>query len=163
MFDRYKIQIELIKLAGGTRLMRLTEPASGLTLERKLDPQLAVVRQKEQLMVVFEAALVRMNGVTKASLQMGQGRHTTALAAVTRTIQAVETLESLDNETFDFEQECLLEVLRDLARHIQRDRPVSPAEQLERQLQGAIEAQEFERAAKLRDRLLALKGKTVSP
>ena len=59
MFDRNRIQIELIKLAGGERLMRLTEPESGLTLERKLDPQRAVVRQKERLLGVFEAALAR--------------------------------------------------------------------------------------------------------
>ena len=59
VFDRNKIQIELIKLAGGERLMRLTEPASGLTLERKLDPQPAVVRQKERLLDVLEAALAR--------------------------------------------------------------------------------------------------------
>jgi hypothetical protein len=119
--------------------------------------------EDREFLETWRPYLVRMNGVAKASLQMGQGRHTAALATVARTIQAVEALEGLDNETFDFERECSLEVLRDLARQIQRDRPVSPAEQLERQLQGAIEAQEFERAAKLRDRLLALKGKTVSP
>ncbi len=59
MLDRSKIQIEMIKLAGGERLVRLTEPESGLTLERKLDPQQAVVRQKERLLGVFEAALAR--------------------------------------------------------------------------------------------------------
>lgn len=59
MIDRSKIQIELIKLAGSERIMRLTEPESGLTLERKLDPQQAVTRQKEGLLGVFEAALAR--------------------------------------------------------------------------------------------------------
>jgi hypothetical protein len=59
MFYRDRIQIDLIKLVGGERLIRLTESASGLTLERKLDPKQAVVRQKERLLGIFEAALAR--------------------------------------------------------------------------------------------------------
>ena len=59
MLDRNKIQIDLIKLVGGERLLRLTEPASGLSLERKLDPKQAVACQKERLLGVFEAALAR--------------------------------------------------------------------------------------------------------
>jgi hypothetical protein len=65
MADRNKIQIDLIKLVGGDRLLRLTEPESGLTLEKKLDPRTPVVRQKERLLGVFEAALA------KASLVAG--------------------------------------------------------------------------------------------
>jgi hypothetical protein len=59
VIDRTKIQIELIKLHGGERLLRLTEPESGLSLERKLDPKRPVVDQKERLLIVFEAALAR--------------------------------------------------------------------------------------------------------
>jgi len=59
MIDRNTIQIDLIKLAGGERLLRLTDPRSGLSLEKKLDPQEPVVRQKERLIGVFEAALTK--------------------------------------------------------------------------------------------------------
>ena len=59
MVDRSKIQIDLIKLADGQRLLRLTEPQSGLALEKKLDPQKPVASQKEKLFGVFEAALAR--------------------------------------------------------------------------------------------------------
>ncbi len=59
MIDRDKIQIELIKLKGGERLLRLTEPQSGLSLERKLDPERPIVDQKKQLLSVFEAALAQ--------------------------------------------------------------------------------------------------------
>ena len=54
-----KIQIDLIKLISGERLLRLTEPQSGLALEKKLDPKQPVVRQRERLFSVFEAALAR--------------------------------------------------------------------------------------------------------
>jgi hypothetical protein len=65
MFDREKIQFDLIKLLDGGRLLRLTEPQSGLTLEKNLAPNEAAVRQKENLLRAFEAALARV-GATAA-------------------------------------------------------------------------------------------------
>ena len=59
MVSRDQIQIDLIKLISGERLLRLTEPQSGLALEKKLDPMQPVVRQRERLFSVFEAALAR--------------------------------------------------------------------------------------------------------
>ncbi|MBI4028141.1 MAG: hypothetical protein HY360_24365 [Verrucomicrobia bacterium] len=53
------IQVDLIKLASGERLLRLSEPTSGLCLEKKMDPRQPVVRQKERLMKTFAAALSR--------------------------------------------------------------------------------------------------------
>ena len=63
MFDRSKIQIDLIKLVGGDRLLRLTEAESGLTLEKKLDAQQSVVRQQERLLKALEAALKNVTPV----------------------------------------------------------------------------------------------------
>jgi len=60
MVDRDKIQFDLVKLLNGERLLRLTEPQSGLTLEKKLAPTDAVVRQKEKLLRALEAALARV-------------------------------------------------------------------------------------------------------
>lgn len=51
------IQIELIKLATGAPLLRLTEPTSGLALEQMLDSKVPVSAQKEALKKVFQAAL----------------------------------------------------------------------------------------------------------
>ena len=59
MADRNNIEIELVKLADGARLLRFTEPKSGLTLERKLDPRRSVTAQKQQLARVFEVTLVK--------------------------------------------------------------------------------------------------------
>ena len=59
MIERDNIQIELIKLADGKRLLRLLEPQSGLALERMLDPNQPLASQKERLVCAFEAALAR--------------------------------------------------------------------------------------------------------
>jgi len=64
MVDRNKIQFDLIKLVTGERILRLTEPHSGLALEKKLAPSDAVVRQKEKLLGAFEAALARVELAT---------------------------------------------------------------------------------------------------
>jgi hypothetical protein len=60
MIDRDKIQFDLIKLLNGERILRLTEPQSGLSLEKKLLPADTVVRQKKKLLHAFEAALSRI-------------------------------------------------------------------------------------------------------
>ena len=59
MFDRGKIQIDLIKLAEGGRLLRVTEPQSGLSLERKIDNKRPIHDQKRQLIDIFQATLAR--------------------------------------------------------------------------------------------------------
>lgn len=56
MIHSEKIHFELIRLVSGERLMRITEPESGLALEKRLDPNLPVIRQKQRLIEAFEAA-----------------------------------------------------------------------------------------------------------
>ncbi len=57
MNHREHIEVELIKLANGERLLRLADRESGLSLEKKLDLAKPVVRQKQQLRAVFESVL----------------------------------------------------------------------------------------------------------
>ena len=57
MVNQDHIQVELVKLVSGDRLIRLTEPKTALTLERKIDPAKPILSQKQQLLNVFEAAL----------------------------------------------------------------------------------------------------------
>jgi hypothetical protein len=59
MANRSALQIELVRPPGGERLLRLTEPLSGLALERKLNATRSVHEQKKQLLDVFEIALKR--------------------------------------------------------------------------------------------------------
>ena len=52
-----EIQIDLVKLADGSRLPRLSDPASRLCLEKRLDPSAPVLRQKHHWLHVFRALL----------------------------------------------------------------------------------------------------------
>lgn len=59
MFMNDKIQIQLVKLADGARLLRFSEKATGLCLEKRLEARQAVVRQKTRLLREFEELLSR--------------------------------------------------------------------------------------------------------
>jgi hypothetical protein len=59
MPDARKMEIELVKLADGARLLRFTDVRSGVSVERKLDAGRSVDKQKKQLAEVFEAAVAR--------------------------------------------------------------------------------------------------------
>lgn len=54
-----KIEIQLVKLADGARLLRFTEQSTGLCLEKRLAARQAVVRQKARLLREFEQLLTR--------------------------------------------------------------------------------------------------------
>ncbi len=51
------LQIEMIQQADGSRVLRLSDPASGLCLEKKLDAARSVARQKDWLLKEFAALL----------------------------------------------------------------------------------------------------------
>ena len=54
-----EIQIDLVKLADGSRLLRLSDAASRLCLEKRLDPSASVLRQKKHWLDVFRDLLTR--------------------------------------------------------------------------------------------------------
>jgi hypothetical protein len=106
--------------------------------------------------------IVRMNAAAAALMTLDKGAHDKALEIVNAAIERIEGLEEMDDETFKFEQGRSVNALRELAAQIQQTRPVSDVERLERQLRRAIDRQEFERAAELRDRLRALRSRQTT-
>ena len=95
--------------------------------------------------------------VKEEMLQVEKNAHDQALSILTEAVAKIEALEELDDDTFTFERERSVMALRELASQIQKNRPLSELERLEHQLRRAIEKQEFERAARLRDRLRELR------
>lgn len=54
-----RIQIQLVKLADGGRLLRFSERKSGLSLEKRINTERPVVQQKQRLLREFEQLLER--------------------------------------------------------------------------------------------------------
>jgi hypothetical protein len=103
--------------------------------------------------------LMRINAAASALMDWENNAHHRALRTVNDAIERIEALDELDEETFQFERERSLQALREMAAQIQKTKPVSELETLERLLQRAIEGQEFERAAGLRERIRELRAR----
>jgi UvrB/uvrC motif len=103
--------------------------------------------------------LVRMNAAASALQLLEQDDARAALQIIRSGREKIETLDDMDDETFQVERERSLAALRDLEKQIAQKQPVSPVERLQRQLRRAIERQDFERAAELRDRIWDLRAK----
>jgi hypothetical protein len=101
--------------------------------------------------------LLRMNAAAHVMLKLEHGQFAEAMDIVKGAVAKIEALEDLDDETFQFERERSLAALKDMASQIEESQPVSELESLERELRKAIETQHFERAAKLRDQIRALR------
>lgn len=103
--------------------------------------------------------LLRINAAASALLTVEQGHATKALPIIQAALNQITELEESEDEIFQFERKRSQTALRELLAQLERMRPVSPLERLERQLHTAIERQEFERAAELRDRIRDLRTK----
>jgi hypothetical protein len=57
-----EIELLLLKLSDGNRILRFSEPQSGLSLEKRLESQEPVARQKQRWMEVFVTMLERELG-----------------------------------------------------------------------------------------------------
>lgn len=112
----------------------------------------------QQYLEKWRPYLVRMNSAALALQYLEQGNVPRALQIIKSGREKIEALEEIDDETFQMERERSLSALGELEKQIVQKQPVSPVERLQRQLRRAIERQEFERAAELRDRIRELRA-----
>lgn len=105
--------------------------------------------------------IVRVHGFARAMLEVESDRPSEALEIILATLRQIEGMEELDDETFQFERRRSLMILKELYEQVGQNLPASETERLEQDLRVAIEAQEFERAAELRDRIRALRRGSV--
>ena len=105
--------------------------------------------------------ILRVNASAAAMQHLEKNDYAKALSAVNQALATIQALEELDDDTFKLERERSTQALRELASQIQKNRPLSERERLEHQLRRAIERQEFERAAQLRDRLRELRKEHI--
>ncbi len=117
--------------------------------------------EDQQYLEKWRPYIVRVNTTAAAMLELESKNYEKALAVVKEAIAKIEALEEMEDDTFKFERERSLTALRELATQIQKNRPLSQLEQLEHQLRRAVERQEFERAAELRDRIRELKKQQI--
>jgi excinuclease UvrABC helicase subunit UvrB len=101
--------------------------------------------------------ILRVHATAGIMIELEKKAYDEALKHAQAALQQLEELTELDDETFEFERERSRTALSELAVQIRKNRPLSELEQLEQQLRQAVERQEFESAAQLRDRIRTLK------
>jgi len=102
--------------------------------------------------------VVRMNAVARAMIRIGEADHAEALGIVEDAIARIEGLPDLEgNPTFQAERDRSLGVLRALAKDVEQSWPLGESDLLQGELEQAVAAEEYERAAELRDRIRALR------
>ena len=150
--------VRLFQLKDWTRTMRDT-----LRNLQVFDLVRRYARREEdqQFLEKWRPYIIRVNSTAAVMLELENQGYDKALQLVNEALQRLEKLEDMEDETFRFELERSLTALRELAAQIQKNRPLTEMEQLEHQLRRAVERQEFERAAQLRDRIRALKKQQI--
>ncbi len=101
--------------------------------------------------------ILRINGMARAMIAIGDQDYDSALAIVRQTRARIDTRPEVEAEEFYFERERSEVALEELEQEILQKRPLSQKEQLEHWLQEAVDSEEFEKAALLRDELKKLR------
>ncbi len=117
--------------------------------------------EDQQFLEKWRPYIIRVNASAAVMLELQKHAYDSALKLANEGVSKIEALEEFDDETFKFERGRSLAALHELVSQIQRNRPLSELEQLEHQLRRAIERQEFELAAQLRDRIRDLKQQRI--
>jgi hypothetical protein len=113
--------------------------------------------EDQQFLEKWRPYILRIQAAAAAMMQLEKGAYDKALKIAKQTLEKIEALAEIDDETFQFERERSIAAMRELIEQIEKRRPMSDIEKLELQLRRAIDRQEFERAAELRDRLRELR------
>ncbi len=117
--------------------------------------------EDQQFLEKWRPYILRVHASAAAMLEVEKGAYDEASKITREAVRKIEALDDLEDETFRFERERSLMALRELDSQIQKNRPLSELEKLEHQLRRAIDTQEFERAARLRDRIRELRQQNI--
>jgi len=101
----------------------------------------------------YRPYIVRMNALGKGLAHIEKREYEEALRRIEEGIGAIDSLPDMENATFTYEKGRSLTLLRGMAKEILEKRPLSEKEKLQKKLQEAIEEENYERAAQLRDRI----------
>lgn len=97
--------------------------------------------------------ILRINATARAMLKAGEHEYDESLRIIAEAREQIAALPEVDAEEFFSELERSNEALHELEREFREQRPLSEKETLEKELQRAIDSEEFEVAARLRDQL----------
>ena len=103
--------------------------------------------------------ILRIHAIARVMITTQNADYESGIRIIQDTLQKIEGLEEVDAEEFGFEKQRSVKALRELTEELEGKRPLSQVEKLKQDLLRAIEKEEFERAAELRDRILEIEAR----
>jgi len=107
--------------------------------------------------------VIRIHHTARGLLCLGTGDFEGARQAVQTARDLIGDLAEMEDEVFQTERQRSLAALDELAKAIEKQRPLDQVERLEQKKNEAVRSEQFELAAELRDRIAALKKARQEP
>lgn len=101
----------------------------------------------------YRPYVLRMLASSRALKLASEGKRELAREILSEALEEIEGLEPVPTATFQFEKERSTAILRGMASEMEQKRPPSEMDIMRGRLERAIEGEDYERAARLRDML----------
>ena len=109
----------------------------------------------------YKPYVLRMNAISRAMISLHKEAKSSAEEILKNAISTIESMDEIDTPAFQFERVRSLNYLKATLKQIHDKKP-SPSEILKSRLQEAVEEEDYEQAAVLRDKIKDL-GEDQSP
>jgi hypothetical protein len=100
----------------------------------------------------YKPYIIRVNAVSQALLLLQKGKRTEAEAMVQAGIDRIRGMPELESPTFQFERIRSVNYLRSALKQV-LEKDFDPADRMKQELQEALDSENYERAAELRDQI----------
>lgn len=100
----------------------------------------------------YKPYILRINAIAKAMLSLHKNLKVMAKKVIETAIAEIKKMPEIDTPAFHFEKIRSINYLKTALKQI-LDKPDDPVERLKGELEDAIKAEEYEKAAEIRDRL----------
>ncbi len=139
----------LFQIGDFVRTSRDTEHS--LALAEMVEKYLENEEDKKEYLQ-YKPYIMRMNAISRAMISLHKEMKSAAEEILSSAISAIESMAEIDTPAFQFERVRSLNYLKATLKQIHEKKP-SPMEGLKSQLQQAVEEEDYERAAMLRDEI----------
>ena len=113
-------------------------------------------KEDRNSLLQYKPYIIRVNALSRSMLSLANNDKEKALETISSAIEEIESSKAISSMVYKFEKDRSLEQLRGTLEQLKKFR-VGEVERLEAQLEDAVANEDYERAVKLRDKILHLR------
>jgi hypothetical protein len=106
----------------------------------------------------YKPYILRINAIARAMLSLKKELQAVAVKIIESAIEVIQKMPDVDTTSYQFEKIRSIHSLKATLKQIKKQKP-SPVDRLELELERAVDAEEYEKAAELRDKIEELENK----